>query len=431
MKRISRRRFVKLSGATAAVAMGKVSLAKPPDEADVIIIGAGSFGCNTAWHLHERGRQVLVLEAQDKPATQATRAAAGFVARWSAVHVPSWGKTEWDMQGYGLGFYERLAHDCEIDFGYAHCGACYIYLTPKGWEAVQPRAARARSYGTQLEVITEDRAAKLVPLINFSATKGILFDPDSIRLRAGDAIRCAAERLGREGVTFKYNTPVRGFVTMGGRVIGVKTDSGELRAPVIVVAAGAWSRRFLHDLGITCPTQAKADTRYTTASLDLPTTLPLLLYNDQPVFYIRFERNGLLIGGEDSPVDSLNPPIAADIPKDGAYRVREKVRELEPVMPIIKRADVNDVTSAVASYTKDTHFILDEVPGAKGLYVMTGCQEAGITHGPALGKMMAELIIDKHTQINRDSFRLTRFVAGGAEFDGTRVGRKRLIRAAT
>ena len=42
---------------------------------------------------------------------------------------------------------------------------------------------------------------------------------------------------------------------------------------------------------------------------------------------------------------------------------------------------------------------------------MTGCQEAGITHGPALGKMMAELLVDAKTGWDRDSFRLTRFKA--------------------
>jgi len=414
MKRISRRRFVKLGGATVALTVSKVSSAAAAGEADVIIIGAGSFGCNTAWHLHERGRKVLVLEAQDKPATQATHAGAGFVARWSAVHVPGWGKTEWEMQVYGINFYTRLAGDCGFDIGFAHCGACYIYRTAQGWERVQAGAARARSYGTQLEVLSAERAASVVSPINFKATKGILLDPDSIRVRAGDAIRCEAEHLGREGVTFRYNTRVLELVKAGGQVLGVKTNAGEFRAPSTVIAAGAWSRRLAESVGAKCPTQAKADTRYTTVPLGIPASLPVLLYNDAAIFYIRYERDGLLIGGEDRPVDSLNPPLAASIPKDGAYRVREELRQVEPAMPVLKHAEVDVVTSAVASYTRDQHFILDAVPGAKGLYVITGCQEAGITHGPALGKMMTELILDGHTQVDRSGFRLTRFNSSAA-----------------
>ena len=41
------------------------------------------------------------------------------LARWSAVHVPRWGKTEWDMQVYGINFYTRLARDCGFDIGFA------------------------------------------------------------------------------------------------------------------------------------------------------------------------------------------------------------------------------------------------------------------------------------------------------------------------
>jgi sarcosine oxidase, subunit beta len=74
---------------------------------------------------------------------------------------------------------------------------------------------------------------------------------------------------------------------------------------------------------------------------------------------------------------------------------------------------VSLAAAAVASYTRDEHFILDGVPGAKGVYVMTGCQEAGITHGPPLGKMMTELVLDGHTQVDRsgvpaDAFQLHR-----------------------
>jgi glycine/D-amino acid oxidase-like deaminating enzyme len=202
VKQISRGHFVRLGGATASVALGKTSdTATAPSEVDVIIVGARSFCCSTAWHQHERGRKVVVLEARDRPATQASHTGASFVVRWSSVHIPGWGKTEWEMQVYGIDFYKRLVHDC----GFASCGICYIYLTPRGWDNVQAPAARAHSYGARLEVITAEPASKFLPLINFKSTAGILFDPDSIRVRAGDAIRRVAKRLERDGVTFKYN----------------------------------------------------------------------------------------------------------------------------------------------------------------------------------------------------------------------------------
>src|SRR5262245_61015821 len=91
---IPRRRFVQLGAASAALAVTE-GAAK---SSDVLVIGAGATGCNAAWHLHQAGRKVTVLEMGPAPASQASKGAAGFVANWSAIHIPEWGKPEWQMQ---------------------------------------------------------------------------------------------------------------------------------------------------------------------------------------------------------------------------------------------------------------------------------------------------------------------------------------------
>ena len=109
---IPRRQFVKLASWVAAtLAIGKKpgtawighqtgvrigsAKARTDQVVDVIVIGAGIFGCSVAWHLRRRGVNVLVIEEASTPATRTTQGAAGFVASWSAIHVPAWGKTEW------------------------------------------------------------------------------------------------------------------------------------------------------------------------------------------------------------------------------------------------------------------------------------------------------------------------------------------------
>ena len=44
---------------------------------DVVVVGAGVVGCNTAWHLRQRGLRVTVVEARSTAAAQATNGAAG------------------------------------------------------------------------------------------------------------------------------------------------------------------------------------------------------------------------------------------------------------------------------------------------------------------------------------------------------------------
>jgi glycine/D-amino acid oxidase-like deaminating enzyme len=131
-----------------------------------------------AWHLRQRGLDVLVLEAASGPALQTTRTAAGFVPNFSTIHVENWRDVEWHVQQYGIEFYTNLAQSCGSDIAFAASGITYIYVTAAGWEAIQPSMALALQHGTPLEILTPERAADLLPLVNYAETTGIIFDPN-------------------------------------------------------------------------------------------------------------------------------------------------------------------------------------------------------------------------------------------------------------
>jgi len=384
---------------------------------DVIVIGSGSFGCGTAWHLRERGLEVLVLDAAEGPATQASRAAAGFVSSWSVVHEPAWGRIEWEMQRYGIDFYTRLAQSCGREIGYYPCGIAYIYLTEAAWIDAEGRIDQARQLGTRLEVLTADRAANVLPQICFETTAGILYDPDTIRVRAAQAIPALAQQLQQQGVQFRFNTRVTDFVHEGGQVRGVMTTAGDFASDHVVIAAGAWSRPLAGKLGVANPATPHTETRYTTVPLPgLGPEMPLLIFSDCHWFYMREENGGLLIGGfEEDPlpadrlVDPENPPRADAIVTGQPHRVREFVREIEHVMPLLKDAEVEDTMGGLPTFTDDLHFIAGRVPSYDGLYLMSACQEGGITHGPGLGKMIADLVVDGHSAWDQAAFHVDRF----------------------
>jgi sarcosine oxidase subunit beta len=55
--------------------------------------------------------------------------------------------------------------------------------------------------------------------------------------------------------------------------------------------------------------------------------------------------------------------------------------------------DAAEAVQGVVSYTADRRFIAGPVPELAGLYVVAGDNESGVTHGPGLGRMLAELIV--------------------------------------
>ena len=386
-------------------------------DADTIVIGAGASGCNAAWHLADRGQKVLLLESAAGPATQASQAAAGFVSAWSRVHMPTWDKVEWEMHTYAVKFYSELAEACGHDIGFFPCGVTFIYLTEKAWQEVQPRIESARELGTQLEVLSASRAAEIIPQINFETTTGIIYNPDAIRIRAAEAIPALADDIQRKGVTLKYNTPVTELLRDGDRVCGVVCGDQTFRADNVVIAAGAWSRPLVEQLGVSCRAEPKTETRYTTQPLPgLTTKMPLMIWADCHWFYMREEHGGLLIGGfEDDPlpddriVDPANPPRTEDMVSQQPYRIREFIREVENVFPALKDAEVGQTLGGVPCFTDDDLFIAGAVPRASGLFIIAGCNEGGVSHGPGLGKMTAELIVDGHSPWDRDVYHIDRF----------------------
>jgi glycine/D-amino acid oxidase-like deaminating enzyme len=67
-------------------------------------------------------------------------------------------------------------------------------------------------------------------------------------------------------------------------------------------------------------------------------------------------------------------------------------------------------TQGMPAYTADRTFIAGAVPGIHGLWAVTGDNEAGVTHAPALGRMLAELVTQHaRTDIDYAKFGLERF----------------------
>jgi sarcosine oxidase subunit beta len=60
----------------------------------------------------------------------------------------------------------------------------------------------------------------------------------------------------------------------------------------------------------------------------------------------------------------------------------------------------------------DHHAILGRAPALSNLYLANGASGHGVMHAPAIGHVIAELIVDGRTSIDIDSLRPSRFAEG-------------------
>jgi sarcosine oxidase, subunit beta len=220
----------------------------------------------------------------------------------------------------------------------------------------------------------------------------------------------------RAGVTIRQGAPVRQLCVSGSRISGVVLDDGSsVSAGSVVVAAGVWSRELLGPLGIDLPVRAQ---RETILLLETGAATPV---RELPVFsdladlqYVRPERSGqLLVGNSDH-----SRPEWAD---PDAYSNRPTEEFLEAALTKVDHrfpgfADLRFASAYAGCYdvTPDYNPVMSTTPVA-GLHVAAGFSGHGFKISPAVGELMADLVVhgaSRDPRVPESDFALDRFAAG-------------------
>ncbi len=370
-----------------------------PQRAEVVIVGGGIFGCATALHLLERGVEDVVVLERDGLAQATSHAGGGFVGRWGGGYVPAWGEQELLLEAYALEFYRGLAEDRGLDFGYKRNGSLWAATTPAAWDSHLEVIAKHPGVESK-QTLTPEEVAEVTGIIRASGVVGGVLHPDGCQVQAPRATKAIAHLVEAAGGRFHTRTPVTGLVVEGGRVEGVETGEGTIATRTAVLAAGAWTNVLLRPVGAWMPMVPLIATRIITEPLGVPSTMPTLMLPEFTGLWIREEEGGLLWGagyGVEPRTIFLgqDPPERFDhLPLDGYFETERIGAQAEAAIPLLTQYRSPRVAQGAPTYTPDLRGIVCGVPGADGLWVIGGDNEAGITHGPGYARLLADLVVD-------------------------------------
>ncbi|MGO8788753.1 MAG: FAD-dependent oxidoreductase [Terriglobia bacterium] len=199
---------------------------------DVAVIGAGGFGAWAAYHLHQAGRNVTLLDAYG-PAND--RASSG-------------GESRIIRMGYGADeIYTRLAMRSLTlwkEFA-AKFEEPLFYPTGVLWLAhenepnAQETLATLRKLGVKHTQMTRAELERAYPQFSLGTVTWAMFEPESGALMARHAVRHLVRTMSENGV--RYSQGAVNSPTGHGRLESVRTAGGETyRADVFVFACGPW-----------------------------------------------------------------------------------------------------------------------------------------------------------------------------------------------
>jgi glycine oxidase len=367
----------------------------------VVVIGAGVIGLSIAWRLAQRGAAVTVFD-QGTAGAGASHAAAGMLAICAEAEPGEEALVTLGRASQAL--WPAFAREVEDAAGapvdLRTEGTLLVALTADDQARLQHRLAFQKSLGLPIEWISGAEARRREPHLA-PGIAGAVASPEDHQVdnrKLVAALRIAAERA---GVTIREHCAVERIVISGGRATGVAlADRTQVAADVVVLAAGAWSRRIE---GL--PADARPPVRPVkgqTLALRMDPAAPLLTHVLwAPGAYLAPRRDGRLIVGatvEEKGFDTTLTAGGVLALLEGTWRA----------LPAVEELPIEEMWVGHRPGSRDDAPILGPAP-VEGLVYATGHYRNGILLTPITADAIARLVIDGDVDAVIAPFGIERF----------------------
>jgi sarcosine oxidase subunit beta len=385
--------------------------ATPQSAYDVVVIGGGGHGLATAYYLAKQYgiRNVAVLDK--------AWIGSGNVGRNTTIV-----RSNYLLPG-NIPFYElsmKLWEGLEQDFNYnamvSQRGVLNLYHSDQQRDAYARRGNAMRLHGVDAELLDLDGVKAIAPFLNFDDARFPI--QGGLLQRRGGTVRHDAVAWGyargasSRGVDIIQNCEVTGMEILQGRITGVRTSRGPIRARKVAVAVAGSTSRVATMAGLTLPIESHVIQAFVSEAIK-PLIPGVITFGAGHFYVSQSDKGGLVFGGDIDGYNSYaqrgNLPVVEDVCEGGMA-----------LMPMIGRIRVLRNWGGLLDMSMDGSPIIDRSP-IDGLYLNCGWCYGGFKATPASGLCFAHLIAQDAPHPAAAAFCLDRF-ALGALIDEKGVG---------
>ena len=376
--------------------------AAPRAAYDAVVVGGGGHGLATAYYLASQHSMtnVAVLEK--------SWIGSGNVGRNTTIV-----RSNYLLPG-NIPFYEhsmQLWEGLEQDINYnamvSQRGVLNLFHSDGQRDAYARRGNAMRLHGVDAELLDEAAVRRMLPMLDYENARFPI--RGGLLQRRGGTVRHDAVAWGyaraadRRGVDIVQNCEVTGFRIEGGRVAGVETSRGFIRAGKVGMAVAGNSGRVAALAGLRLPIESHALQAFVSEGLK-PFIDCVVTFGAGHFYISQSDKGGLVFGGD---IDGYN-----------SYAQRGNLPTIEDVceggmalMPAIGRARLLRHWGGVMDMSMDGSPIIDRTP-VEGLYLNAGWCYGGFKATPASGWCFAHLMARDEPHPVAAAYRLDRFAAG-------------------
>jgi sarcosine oxidase subunit beta len=374
---------------------------EPKENYDTVIIGGGGHGLATAYYL-AKNHGVTNVAVLEKGAL-----GLGNVGRNTTIVRANYmldGNSE--FYSHSLKLWEGLEQELNYNVMMSQRGTLMLAHSDAQFDAYARRGNMILSQGDDAVLMSHDMVRDYAPYLNFDGRFPIY--GGLLQKRAGTARHDAvawgfARAADRRGVDLVQSCEVTGLRVERGRITGVETTRGFIKAKRVGICVAGRSSQVAAMAGLRLPIESHVLQAF--VSEGLKPILPSVISFGIELFYIsQSDKGGLVFGGE---LDKYNSYAA----RGNLPRVENVMEAAMALMPMIGNARVLRSWGGIMDMTMDGSPIIDRTP-IDGLFFNGGWCYGGFKATPASGWCFAHLLATGQRSEFATKYRMDRFETG-------------------
>ncbi|MBS3977695.1 MAG: FAD-binding oxidoreductase [Syntrophomonadaceae bacterium] len=354
--------------------------------ADVVVIGAGIIGLSVAYNLKKKdpGLKVIVLEKEKFEGTGSTAACTGGIRyQFSA-------RENIQLSLLSVPFFQSFAEEMGYHINYRQNGYLFVTACPAQMELFAKDILLQQELGVPSELLYRDEIARRFPYLITTDLQGGSFCSIDGSADPSEMVKGYLNSGKRLGVKYFFEEPVIGIGVEKGKVRRVITSKQTVSTTRIINAGGPYAASVAGLAGVNLPVTPYRRQVFVAEPIpSLPRNIPLTVDMDSG-FYLHQELNGqLLMGGTDK---TTAPGMDISVDWSGLETVAQAAIKR---IPLLNEAKISKAYAGLRSVTPDFQPVLGEAQEAEGFYCANGFTGHGFMHAPAIGLLLAELLVDR------------------------------------
>jgi sarcosine oxidase subunit beta len=370
---------------------------------EVVIIGGGGHGLATAYYLaKEHGiRDIAVLEkgwlGGGNTGRNTTICRSNYLWDESAA-----------LYEHSLGLFEGLASELNLNVMLSQRGVLNLAHNLHDVREGQRRVSANRLQGIDAEWLTPGQAKAFCPILDVSPRARYPVLGATLQRRAGTARHDAvawgfARAADARGIDIIQGCEVTGFDIRDGRIQGLRTTRGEIRAGKVAIVAAGHNSVLCAMAGVRLPLQSHP--LQALVSEPIKPILDTVVMSGAVHVYVSQSDKGELVLG--AGIDAYN-----SYAQRGSFHVIEsQMAALVELFPIFSRLRMLRTWGGIVDVSPDASPIIGKLP-VQGLYLNGGWGTGGFKATPGSGHVFAWTIAHDEPHPLAAPFSLERFTTG-------------------